>query len=100
MRLKVVAHIGLLASLQLTHVRCILLARVVQLTALAEHLKVHGQRSCLHVHQLVIGDGGLAGGGGDVTSEAVARPVATPISTSPSHSSTPCLKGTDPPPAL
>lgn len=61
MRLKVVAHIGLLASLQLTHVRRILLARVVEFTALAEHLKVHWQGSCLHVHQLVIGDGGLPG---------------------------------------
>lgn len=73
MRLKVVAHIGLLASLQLTHMRCILLARVVELTAFTEHLKVHGQGSCLHVHQLVIGDGRLQGCG-DVTSEAVARP--------------------------
>lgn len=90
MRLKLVAHIRLLASLQLAHVRCILLARVIQFAALAEHLEVHWQWSCLHVHQLVIGDGGLQGtrqirGG--------ATPLATPTSASPSHSPVPSPNG-------
>lgn len=37
----------------------ILLARVVQLTALTQSLVVDGQGDRLHVHELVVGDGGL-----------------------------------------
>lgn len=85
-RLKVVAHVGLLAPLQLTHVRCVLLARVIEFAALAQHLEVHRQRRCLHVHQLVVGDGGLEKMG---YSRAGPRPQPRPASTSPSHSPAP-----------
>lgn len=37
----------------------VLLAWVVQLTALTQSLIVDGQSYCLHVHELVVGDGGL-----------------------------------------
>lgn len=74
-RLEVVAHVGLLASLQLTHVRCVLLARVIEFAALTQHLEVHGQRRRLHVHQLVVGDGGL---GGFVPVKGWATPTAMP----------------------
>ena len=57
--LEVIVHIRLLVALQLAHVGGILLARVIQLAALAQHLEVHRQRGCLHVHHLVVGDGGL-----------------------------------------
>lgn len=63
MGLEVVVHIGLLTTLQLAHVGSVLLAWVVQLAALIEHVEVHGQGGRLHVHHLVIGDGGLRTGG-------------------------------------
>lgn len=85
-RLKVVAHVGLLAPLQLTHVRCVLLAGIIEFAALAQHLEVHRQRRCLHVHQLVVGDGGLEKMG---YSRAGPRPRPRPASTSPSHSPAP-----------
>lgn len=37
----------------------VLLARVVQLAALTQRLVVDRQRHCLHVHELVVGDGHL-----------------------------------------
>lgn len=75
--LEVVVHVGLLAALQLAHVGRVLLAGVVQLAALAQHLEVHGQGRRLHVHHLVVGDGGLwaAGrGGGQEAAPAAAPP--------------------------
>lgn len=38
----------------------VLLAWVVQLAALTQSLVVDWQGYCLHVHELVVGDGGLA----------------------------------------
>lgn len=51
---------GLLRELQVPDVGGVLLARVVQLAALAQSLVVDGQGYGLHVHELVVGDGGLA----------------------------------------
>lgn len=61
MGLKVVVHIRLLVALQLAHMGSVLLAWVVQLAALTEHLEVHRQWGRLHVHHLVVGDGCLWG---------------------------------------
>lgn len=48
-----------LAHLQLFDVGGVLLSRIVQLTALTQSLVVHRQPHCLHVHNLVVGNGGL-----------------------------------------
>jgi len=52
--LEVVVHIRLLAALQLAHMGSVLLAWVVQLAALIQHVEVHGQWGRLRVHHLVI----------------------------------------------
>lgn len=49
----------LLGQLQVSHVGCVLLARVIQLAALAQRLVVDRQPHGLYVHELVVGDGGL-----------------------------------------
>lgn len=52
-------NIGLLRQLQVSDVGGVLPAWVVQLTALTQCLVVDGQGYCLHVHELVVGNGGL-----------------------------------------
>ena len=61
--LKGVLGDGLLRQLEVPHAGGVLLAQVVQLAALTQGLVVDGQRHRLHVHDLVVGDGGLGGGG-------------------------------------
>ncbi len=57
--LELVMRLGHFAHLKVFDVRGVLLSRVVQFTALTQRLIVHRQRYRLHVHDLVIGDGGL-----------------------------------------
>lgn len=52
-------RLGYFAHLKVFDVRGVLLSRVVQFTALTQRLIVHRQRYRLHVHDLVVGDGGL-----------------------------------------
>lgn len=49
----------LLGQLQVSHVRGVLLARVVQLAALTQSLVVDRQSYSLHVHELVVRDSRL-----------------------------------------
>lgn len=53
MRLRLFSH------LEVFDVCGVLLSRVVQFTALTQRLVMHRQRYRLHVHDLVVGDGGL-----------------------------------------
>ncbi len=57
--LELVMRLGLFTHLKVFDVRGVLVSRVVQFTALTQRLIVHRQRYRLHVHDLVVGDGGL-----------------------------------------
>lgn len=57
--LKLIMRLRFFAHLKVFDVGAVLLSRVVLLTALAQCLVVDRQRDRLHVHDLVVGDGGL-----------------------------------------
>lgn len=57
--LKLIMRLRFFTHLKVFDVCGVLLSGVVQFTALTERLIVHWQRYRLHVHDLVVGDGGL-----------------------------------------
>lgn len=69
-------NIRLFWQLQISHVGGVLLPWVIQFAALTQSLVVDRQGHGVHVHQLVVGDSGLAGEDGEQEERFALSPPA------------------------